>query len=172
METPFAALVLLTVVASISGFTIIIVSADAGPSFLLTGMVTLPEQELTIACPTVDASDLDMNRDGHVDYYDVVDVMQGRVSCGERCDWNQDGLLTKDDVRELYGAVTSLYDYDGDGVLTRADAKLLGKAIETGPCSEHIYDLTADGTVDEADLTAYTGLLYNHDIPVFPGVTA
>lgn len=173
METPFAALVLLTVVASVSGFVITVAAADAGPDALITGMATAPlDTGPALHCPTIDASSLDMNADGRVDYYDVADIMRGDAPCGARCDWNDDGYLTREDVKAAYDAVTGLYDYDGDGRLTRADARLLNAAIETEPCTHHLYDITADGTVDEADLHAYTSLLYNHDIPVYPGVTA
>ncbi len=175
MDTPFATLVLLTVIASVSGFTILVAAVDAGPA-AITGAVTgLAAPQTTQACPELDASMLDLNRDGVVDYYDLSDVLQGRVHCTDECDWNHDGLLTRDDARALYSEITQLYDYDGDGVLTRKDARILAELIERDECGPepftHLFDITGDGRRDEADLVAFTGLIYNHDFPVIPGVT-
>lgn len=115
-----------------------------------------------------DVSLLDFNGDGMLDFYDYQDVLDGTVDCqAEECDLNKDGLIDATDSESFNLLVRRLYDYDGDGKLTRDDPIFLRDVIYGYKhCNaNHICDLDGDGFVSSQDVTLYTSLIFNYDNP-------
>lgn len=114
-----------------------------------------------------DISAIDMNQDGILDFYDVLDIFSGAVNCNEvDCDFNDDGYLDAADAESLTGMIIRLYDYDGNGILERDDPRfLLEVMLGNAQCNENfVCDINGDGLVSSQDVTLYTELLYNYDL--------
>ena len=103
----------------------------------------------------------DFNNDGIVDFYDYDDALHGECA---NCDLNGDGVLDNKDREAFHLLVKRLYDYDNNGKLERADARILVATLLGEPFSEnHVYDLNGDGILSNEDITRYTGIIFNFD---------
>lgn len=170
METPFAASVVAVIALSVCAL-FFGVNASTASGNLLTGNVVAEPHVIRLDCAGLDISPLDLNRDARVDHYDTIDLLNGLSCTDGRCDLNDDGAVTADDITILHKSIVALYDYDGDKSLTRSDLRTIHDGHAT--CSaHHLYDLTGDGRVDAQDRSAYLALIYNHDLPLIDGVTA
>ncbi len=143
-------------------------SATAAPDASAAGRAVSYGDAAVPITAQFDFSAFDFNGDGRLDYYDYEDVLAGRVDCQAKdCDLNDDGLVDGQDQALFDALVRRLYDYDGDGKLTRDDPLVLRRILlsGTGFDGDHVYDLDGDGLLTSHDLSLYTSLLYNYDNP-------
>lgn len=105
----------------------------------------------------------DLNRDNIIDEQDMTLLLRvvgglAGYSCpdGVLCDINNDGKLSTTDLITMKRFAINRYDYNGDGALTDADAKILlrvvgGLAGTSCPTSK-VCDINADGKLSTTDL--------------------
>jgi hypothetical protein len=172
--TDLTALTLLGIISIIAVFTLVV----GLPPGEASSDIPLPAGQVTgaafdygaTAVPVgtqFDISDVDMNQDGMLDFYDVLDIFTGKVNCNKLdCDFNDDGFLDAADAESLTGLIIRLYDYDQTGFLERNDPRFLLQVMQgTAACTaDMICDLNGDGLVSSDDITLYTPLLYNYDL--------
>ncbi len=113
-----------------------------------------------------DRSWLDFDGNGMLEPYDYDLVLSAGIDCSrQRCDVTGDGLVDARDREAFLSLLRRLYDYDGDGALTRDDPRFLRDILYgDAACDEdHLCDLDGDGRLCADDLARYTSLLYNYD---------